>query len=291
MSSKLKLHIIGVGTPDPHGSRFGSAFVLQVDQKFIMIDCGPAAVYKMAKLNIQPTHIDRLLFTHHHFDHNADYPCFLLTQWDQDTGNPQKTHPLRIYGPPPTTALTHRLTAIDGLFHDDIIARVESPVSQLMHTNRGGSLPRWWPTYDVHDIQPGEVEANDDWRITAFRVHHMEPWLTEYGYRIETAHGVVAFTGDAGPCDALDELAKGADTLVMCSAHKGTIHPMTMAVVTGSPDVARVASKAGVKTAILTHMTAKSARDESRKTMLELASNGFDGKVLLPEEITTIDLA
>lgn len=256
-----------------------------------MIDCGPAAVYKMARLDILPTQIDRLLFTHHHFDHNADYPCFLLTRWDQDTGNPQQIHPLRIYGPPPTSFLTDRLVGEDGAYREDILARIEAPVSQLMHTNRGGSLPRKWPQFDVQDIGPGEVEENDHWRIRAHRVHHMEPWLTEYGYRIETAHGIVAFTGDAGPCDALDDLAKDADILVMCSAHMGNLHPLTMACVTGAPDVARVAGRAGVKTVVLTHMHANNTLGDKREAMIEKASQGFDGRVILPEEGATIDLA
>ena len=38
-----KLYVLGAGTPTPTPSRFGSAFVLDIDGEKIMLDCGPAA--------------------------------------------------------------------------------------------------------------------------------------------------------------------------------------------------------------------------------------------------------
>ena len=48
-----------------------------------MFDCGPAATHKLVKAGLYPTQVDNLFFTHHHFDQNIDYPCFLLCHWDQ----------------------------------------------------------------------------------------------------------------------------------------------------------------------------------------------------------------
>ncbi|MFW6038989.1 MAG: MBL fold metallo-hydrolase [bacterium] len=284
------LHLLGLGTPDPSSERFGSAFLLEVGDELIMIDCGPAAVYKMARLGKYPMQVNRLLFTHHHSDHNMDYPCFLLTRWDQDHGDRTKIPPLRVCGPPPTVALTERLIGKEGAFREDLVARIEAPVSQLMHTNRGGSLPRWWPEYDVRDIEPGVVEENDRWKITAVEVTHLEPWLIEYGYRVETPEGVVAFTGDAGPCDGLDELAAGADVLVMCCAHTGNLNPLTMAAVTGAPDVARVASNAGVKTVVLTHSPVGRGRPGNREHVVATVAKGFDGQIIFADELTTLNV-
>jgi len=41
---------------------------------------------KLVKAGLWPTRIDHPFFTHHHFDHDADYPCFLLCRWDQSIG-------------------------------------------------------------------------------------------------------------------------------------------------------------------------------------------------------------
>lgn len=81
-----KIHIVGAGTPTPTPSRFGICYVLQLDEDLLMFDCGPAATHKLVKLGLFPTQIEYLFFTHHHFDHNADYPCFLLSRWDQSVG-------------------------------------------------------------------------------------------------------------------------------------------------------------------------------------------------------------
>ena len=48
-----------------------------------MFYCGPAATHKLVKAGLYPTQVDNVFFTHHHFDHNIDYPCFLLCHWGQ----------------------------------------------------------------------------------------------------------------------------------------------------------------------------------------------------------------
>ena len=133
-------HILGAGTPTPTPERFGSSFALEIGNDQIMIDCGPAATHKLVKAGLWPTNIDYLFFTHHHFDHDIDYPCFLLCRWDQSTG---KENILKVFGPNLTEKITTGiLDESEGLFAHDWIARVNHPLSQKVHTNRGGSLPR-----------------------------------------------------------------------------------------------------------------------------------------------------
>ena len=72
------LTILGAGTPTPTPARFGTSYVLHVGDDYLLIDCGPATTHKLVKAGLFPTQIDTLLLTHHHFDHNADLPCFLL---------------------------------------------------------------------------------------------------------------------------------------------------------------------------------------------------------------------
>ena len=71
------LHILGAGTPTPTPTRFGSAYVVDVDGAELMFDCGPAATHKLVQSGLHPTEIDNLFVRHHHFDHDIDYPCFL----------------------------------------------------------------------------------------------------------------------------------------------------------------------------------------------------------------------
>ena len=68
-----------------------------------MFDCGLAATHKLVKAGLFPTQVDHLFFTHHHFDHDVDYPAFLLTRWDQSI---YREWTLRVFGPAPTERLT-----------------------------------------------------------------------------------------------------------------------------------------------------------------------------------------
>ena len=81
-----KIYLLGTGTPTPTPTRFGSSHVVEVGGQYIMFDCGPATTYKLVQAGLWPTQIDNLFFSHHHFDHDVDYPCFLLCRWDQSSG-------------------------------------------------------------------------------------------------------------------------------------------------------------------------------------------------------------
>ena len=73
-----RVHVLGAGTPTPTPERFGSSFVAEVGGEKIMVDCGPAATHKLVQAGLWPTDIDYVFFTHHHFDHDVDFPCSLL---------------------------------------------------------------------------------------------------------------------------------------------------------------------------------------------------------------------
>ena len=167
------IHVLGAGTPTPTPDRFGSSFAIKIGDDQIMLDCGPAATHKLVKAGLWPTDINHLFFTHHHFDHDIDYPCFLLCRWDQSIG---KEDVLKVFGPTLTEKITHGiLNEKDGIFAHDWIARVNHPLSQKIHVNRGGSLPRKPPLVTAKDIGPGKVYAGKDWEVHAAPGEHVQP--------------------------------------------------------------------------------------------------------------------
>ena len=155
-----RIHILGAGTPTPTPERFGSAIVVDTLSDLVMFDCGPAATHKLVKSGLYPTQVDYLFFTHHHFDHDADYPCFLLCRWDQSIGQEEV---LTVRGPTLTERITEGLIGEDGVFAHDWKARVGFPISQRVFENRGGTLPRPAPVVDVEDIDVGYVFEGDGW--------------------------------------------------------------------------------------------------------------------------------
>lgn len=283
------LYLLGTGTPTPTKWRFGTSYVLQLKENYLMFDCGPATTYKLVKTGLFPTQIDYLFFTHHHSDHDADYPCFLLCRWDQSTGKEQR---LQVYGPQPTEWITERLIGPEGAFCHDLEARLESPVSQSVHKNRGGSLPRPEMSLDVSDIRPGKVIETDQWTVTTAPVRHAEPWLESIAYRVDSDEGSIMFTGDTGPCESVSRLAEGVDVLVVnCWDHQETMEKNGEAPgQTGTLDAANMAQTSGAKKLILTHTGPHLTKPGSREKGIGDIARIYKGEVIFGEELMSLVL-
>lgn len=284
----MQLHIIGSGCPHPLADWFGTSFILQSGESLLMFDCGPGTTHKMVKMGLNPTQVDHLFLTHHHFDHNADFPCFALTRWDR-TNDEQ---PLYVYGPEPTEAFTEQLLGEEGAFAPDVKARIDHPTSREVHRRRGGVLPRPAPVINARDLASGETITGDGWTIEAREVRHVQPTLTSLAYRVETGEGSVVFSGDCGYCDAIVELADGADTLQAACAMLGPSDDdeIISDVITGSVDAARIAREAGMKRLVLSHAAPGPASPAGNGQAITEAARIFDGEVMFPPELSTIDL-
>lgn len=276
--------VLGAGTPTPTPERFGSSHLLEVGAERLLFDCGPATTHKLVRAGRRPTQVSRLFFTHHHFDHNADYPCFLLCRWDQSVGRESE---LQVYGPQPTAWVTERLLdEEEGAFKHDWLARVNHPLSQRVHQNRGGQLPRPAPSVGVTEIEAGWQLDGDGWRVTAARAVHVQPWLECLAYRVDSDEGSVVLTGDTEPCPSVVELARGADLMLcMCWDEEERMAGLGEGLgQTGTLGAARMAQEAGVRQLVLIHVGPHLARPDVRERSLAEVSRRFDGRILLAEE-------
>ncbi len=279
------LHILGAGTPGPSPERWGSAHAIEIGDSVVMIDCGPAATHKLVAAGLRPTDVGWLFFTHHHSDHNADYPCLMLFRWDQSTDEP----PLQVIGPPPTEAITERLFGPDGAFADDIRARIEDVASKRCHLQRGGSLPRSGPRYEARDVEPGAVIEGNGWTATCARSRHMQPLLWPLAWRFDWEGGSVCFTGDTAPCDEVVELAAGADTVVAnAPLRQEALHTDLATCIYGTLDAAELARDAGAGRLVLAHLTPGLAADRDR-AIAEMAEV-YSGEIVFGEELMRLAL-
>jgi len=285
----MQLHVLASGCPQPLPDWYGSAFILDMGSDAVLIDCGPATTYRMARMGISMGRIGHVFFTHHHFDHNADFPCFALTRWDFSTG---AEPPLKVYGPPPTERFVDRLLGEEGAFVDDWKSRIDHPVSQEIHRRRKGVLPRPAPAIEAKDVGPGKVAESDSWTATAARVRHVEPTLESLVYRFDTEQGSVLFAGDCADCPELRALAKGVDTLVLACALLGRSEQNVpiLDVITGSTEAAEIAQDTGVGRIILTHVSPTFARPGARERAIAEVARSYDGAIVFPDELTTVPL-
>ena len=284
-----RIVVLGAGTPTPTPARFGSSYVVELNGQHLMFDCGPAATHKLVKAGLWPTQIDHLFFTHHHFDHDVDYPCFLLCRWDQGAGRENR---LKVFGPTLTESITEKLIGESGAFAHDWKARVNHPVSQRVYVNRGGTLPRRPPEVEARDVGPGKVCSGPDWEVTAAPAEHVQPWLDSLAYRLETESGSIVFTGDTQPCDSVTELASGTDTLLcMCWDDQDVMDENGEHVgQCGTTGAAKMARDAGVRRLVLVHMGPGLSGSEARGKAEADVQAVFPGEVVFSDELMSIPL-
>ena len=285
----IELTILGSGSTSPTPERFGSSFLLSVGGEHLLFDCGPAATAQLVRAGVQPTEVDHLFFTHHHYDHDIDYPCFLMCRWDQGAGRERR---LVVRGPAMTERLTERLIGIGGAFEHDWRARTENPMSLNAFVSRGGTLPRRPPAVDVRDVGPGPVIETEGWRVSAAPAVHAQPWLDSLAYRFDSSHGSVVFTGDTEPCATVVDLARGADLLVaMCYDDEEAMERKGVAKGQSGPRRAgEMAASAGVRTLVLVHQAPDLGRPGGEARSTALAAEGFDGTIIFAQQLQRIEV-
>lgn len=303
----LKLHIVGTGCNAPSGHAYGSAFLLEIGDTFLLFDCGPATSYKLASMGLDLKRIHHVFFTHHHYDHTADFPCFALTRWDKSKGDQP---PLAVYGPPPTQDFVAALFGSAGAFFADWQARIKSPASLGYYRLAGGALPRPGPVFDVREIAAGPVAETDTWAVSCAPVRHVdpvdgEPLLTSLAYRVETNRGSIVFAGDCDDCPELRSLARRVNTLVV--KPRATL-PLPF-VAGGEPDISSIGRslttgsgetleqdgdllrECAPQRVVLSHLAPGFfGQPGLRERVLATIGRSYKGLMLMPDELTNLDL-
>ena len=284
MKNRVKIGFACAGTPTPAVARFGTAYVLSIDGHSILIDCGPAATYKLTRLGVNVTDISEILFTHHHYDHDSDYPCLVLTRWNHLVDH---STPLRVWGPEPTERLTQALFGEQGVYALDWRARTEAVASKEIFVSRGGSLPRPALRVEARDVTPGMSFRVQGCDVSVHTACHVQPWLSSVGYRIETPAGGVCFVGDSGPCQTITEAAQGARVLVVnCWDHTRHMDDDPVSCCMFNPrEAGALAAHTGVARLVLAHLSAKQASLENRETLqAAVRDGGYAGECIVAEE-------
>lgn len=176
-----------------------AAYNVIVDGFPILMDPGPGALVRLVQSGDAPRgvdDIDMVLVTHLHPDHSADLVALLFAL---HSVVPEREDTLTLRGPRGLISLLDKLGAIYGSWLEP----------------RRRSL-------DIQEISPGEViSLPGGGSVHVFAANHPQDRLTEtaLGFKFFDAGGRTAvFSGDTGPCPALEEAAQGCDLLVVeCS--------------------------------------------------------------------------
>jgi ribonuclease BN (tRNA processing enzyme) len=242
----MRLTVIGCSGSYPGPDSPASCYLLEADQDGrtwrILLDLGSGALGALHRY-VDPLTIDAVLLSHLHADHCLDLTGYYVMR---------KYHPS---GPQPRIP-------------------VWGPV---------GTADRMARAYDL-PLQPGMNHEFDfrTWdgpaRIGPFAVEpvpvvHPVP---AYGLRVSVGGAVVAYSGDTGPCPALDRVADGVDLfLAEASFREGDENPEGLHL-TGA-DCGAISSRAGAKSLVITHVPPW----HDAKIALREASELYDGPVEL----------
>jgi ribonuclease BN (tRNA processing enzyme) len=118
--------------------------------------------------------------------------------------------------------------------------------------------------------------------VTARRMDHP---IEAYGFRVECGGRVLAYSGDTAQCDALVELAEGADLLLAEAAFRDGVDNPPHIHMTGS-EAAETAQKAGSGMLVLTHIPPW----YEKRLAVDEAKGHYDGRVLLAAEGATYEV-
>ncbi|MFV2016876.1 MAG: MBL fold metallo-hydrolase, partial [Candidatus Heimdallarchaeota archaeon] len=91
----LKIITLGSGNPFAHGNSFQSVHYIEINQKKILFDCGPAILNAAQNAEVDLSDLEYLFISHLHGDHMSGIP-FLILSYKFDL---QRIKPLKIIGP------------------------------------------------------------------------------------------------------------------------------------------------------------------------------------------------
>jgi ribonuclease Z len=270
----VSVTLLGTGSPLPSPDRAGPSTLVRAGDATLLVDCGRGVVLRLTAAGVLPVGLTAVLLTHLHSDHITDLNDIVTTHWVMSPA----PLPLRVVGPPGTRAVVDGLLAM-------LAADQQYRLDHHDDLNQG-------PDVDVTEVEPGDRLELGGASVTVHPTDH-RPLAPTVGYRIEHDGAVAALAGDTVPCDGLDELCAGADLYVQTVIREDLVRAIPAARLQDILDyhstveqAAQTASRAGVRTLVLTHYVPPlqpGQEDEWRA----LAAAHFDGEIVLGDDLTT----
>jgi ribonuclease BN (tRNA processing enzyme) len=219
----MKLTVVGCSGSYPGPDSPASCYLLEADQHGrtwrILLDLGNGALGALHRY-ADPLSIDAVLISHLHADHCLDLCGYYVMRKYHPSGAQPR---IPVWGPDGTAdrmARAYDLPPDPGMNEEFDFRTWDGPVQ----------------------IGPFAVDP--------VPVEHPVP---AFGLRIAVDGATLAYSGDTAPCPGLDEVADGVDLLLAeASFVQGGDNPDGLHL-TGA-DCGAVASRAGVKLLVLTHV-------------------------------------
>lgn len=242
---------LGTACAVPNKDHQNTHFVVESGDHMLMIDCPGNPIVRLEQAGLNPLSITGLVLTHFHPDHVSGVPLLLLDLWLMG-----RKKPLPIYG-----------------LHD-VIHRFEAMMALYQWEDWKGFF-----TVEMHRIPSIEMAPliqTEEFRVVSSPVLHMIPAM---GLRFTTKEGVICYSADTRPCNAVVRLADGADILIHEATGEGDGHSFPS-------EAGQIAERAGVRELYLIHYPP----EDDVNLMVEQAKSNFNGKVIAAIDLMKISL-
>jgi len=290
----ITLGIAGGPTPKPTGA-YPSHAVVHGEQT-ILVDCGEGAFSQLKRAGIPSQKVNEVFITHHHFDHIGS--LFALLGLNMML---HRSQPLNIYGPPGIGEIVSKLIEACDIPH------------QIGFGVAGQTLPHPREFVRMTEINPGDVIEVGHIKVSCCENthYHTEDQFGQDGplslsLRFDAPDRSMVFTGDTGPCKAVEELAKGAQLLVgelmevdyvvkrirknnpqmseervgMMSKHLTEHHLLP-------EQLGELAARAGVDQVVAVHIPLDVIDDETVADLTTKIASTFSGKICIGEDLAS----
>lgn len=245
MGSTIRIVMLGTGAALVDPDRGHSGIVLSVEGRHYLLDIGHGTTRQLVRANVDPSTVNNVFISHLHFDHIEDTAYFVISTWMSN-----RAEQLHIHGPPGTQGFVDHLLE-KGAFQADIRARAQ-------YKQRADTLEMVRPV--VHEFGPGPILDDGVVKVRADYVDHIPSEILHcFGFRVEVAGKVIAFSGDTKPCEAMVRLAKDADLLIHeCTFPEEALEFRKRTNIgtyahTSPTELGRLATRASVKSLVATH--------------------------------------
>jgi ribonuclease BN (tRNA processing enzyme) len=265
-TARMEAVLLGTGTGVPSARRAPAGLLVRALGGTLLLDAGAGTATRLAQAGASLATLDAVLFSHLHVDHVGDLGPMLSAL--RNPQGPTRSAPLRLYGPTGFADHLVKLRALHGRWVEPRCA------------------------VDVHELAGGERLALGPFTVEPVRVEHA-PDLVCLGYRVRSpgpgAGGrgrVLAYSGDARPCEALVALLRGADLAVVeCTFPDGGAGK---AAHLEAAQAGAAAARAGVPRLVLTHLSP--AADAARPLIVAQVQNVYRGEIIQGEDGAVITL-
>jgi ribonuclease BN (tRNA processing enzyme) len=291
--------LITLGTrmgPQPTAMRAQSSNLLIVNGALYLIDAGDGTARRLVRGGYAIRDIDHVFITHLHDDHSSGLIPLMSAQYDNG-----RSTPVDIHGPPGTEMLIR--AALQYL-----------TLNSEIRLSDGTVIVPVGKVYAGHDLGTGTVYHDSNVTVKAVENSHFHfpagspayGKTKSYSYRFETPDRTIVFTGDTGPSEALTGLAKNADMLVTeivsfddykalqiktgrwqgLTPQQQSSYEFHMKQEHLSADeIGKMASRAAVKTVVLTHLPATIDPKDDYKRYADVVKKSFSGQVLIANDL------